>query len=128
LIALPDKTATTTRSQNDACLAAGVCDEFRGEDTVVLDLTDVTPLFDYFVITTGRNRRQMHAIAEEVDRVLAEAGSARLGIEGYVESSWIVQDYGDVVLHVFTPEARELYDLEHLWGEAGRVDWQAIVE
>jgi ribosome-associated protein len=122
---LPDNTSTTSRSLSHACLAAGVCDEFRGEDTVVLDLTDVTPLFDYFVITTGRNRRQMHAIAEEVDRALTEAGSERMGLEGYTESSWIVQDYGDVVLHVFTPEARELYDLEHLWADAGRVDWQA---
>ena len=121
---MPDKTAATSRSLTHAGLAARVCDEFRGEETIILDLTDVTPLFDYFVITTGRNRRQMHGIAEEVDRVLNEAGSERMGIEGYTESSWIVQDYGDVVLHVFTPEARDLYDLEHLWADAARVDWQ----
>jgi len=56
--------------------------------------------------------------------VLTELGSQRIGLEGYDASNWIVQDYGDVVLHVFAPEARELYDLEHLWGDAPQIDWQ----
>ncbi|REJ71633.1 MAG: ribosome silencing factor [Planctomycetota bacterium] len=110
-----------------ACQSAKVCDDLRGEDTVVLDLTGVTPLFDFFVITTGNSRRQMHAIAEEVDRILEADGSARRGLEGYDSSTWIVQDYGDVVLHVFTGEARSLYDLEHLWGDAVPVDWASAL-
>ena len=111
-----------------ACQAAAVCDEFRAEDIVVLDLTTITPLFDYFVVATGTSRRQMHAIAEEVDKALKSGGSRRKGIEGYHESSWIVEDYGDIVLHVFTEESRENYDLEGLWADAPRVNWQAVLE
>ena len=114
------------RSLEHACLAAKVADDYRGADTVVLDLTEVTPIFDYFVITSGNSRRQMHAIAEEVDRVLNGEGSDRIGIEGYRESAWIVQDYGDLVLHVFTEETRGIYDLEGLWADAKRIDWQSV--
>lgn len=78
------------------------------------------------MITSGNNRRQLHAIAEEVDRVLAAQGSERIGIEGYRESSWILQDYGDIVLHAFDQESRKVYDLEHLWADAPQVDWKSI--
>jgi len=105
-----------------------VADDYRGRDTLVLDLTSITPVFDYFVLTTGTSRRQMHAIAEEVDRILKAEGSSRQGIEGYANSVWILQDYGDVVLHVFAPEARALYDLEHLWADAPRIDWQRQID
>ena len=115
------------RSLHQACLAAKVCDDLRGQDTVVLDLTGITPLFDYFVITTGNSRRQLHAIAEEKDRVLSEQGSRRMGIEGYESSTWIVQDFGDVVVHAFAEQERALYDLEHLWGDAPHVDWRDVV-
>ena len=108
-----------------ACLSAQVADDYKGTETQVLDLTSVTPIVDYFVITSGTNRRQRHAIAEEVDRLMTEQGSRRIGLEGYRESSWILQDYGDIVLHAFTPEARALYDLENLWGDATHIDWQA---
>lgn len=118
----------TRRSLDDAKRVAQVCDDYRGRDTIVLDLTGITPICDYFVITTGTNRRQIHAIADEVNRVLKESGSARMGREGYDESSWVVQDYGDVVLHVFTPETRELYDLENLWADAPRVEWESSGE
>jgi ribosome-associated protein len=67
----------------------------------------------------------MHAVVEEVDRVLKSDGNRRFGIEGYESAAWILQDYGDVVLHVFSEDARKLYDLEHLWADAVRVDWQA---
>lgn len=120
----PITSAIGRRSLEQARLCARIADEYRGKDTVVLDLTDITPIVDYFVITTGANRRQMRAIADEVDRVLSEAGSQRLGVEGYESDSWILQDYGDIVLHIFTAEARALYDLERLWADARRVDWR----
>jgi len=69
----------------------------------------------------------MRALAEEVDRMLREHGSRPLGIEGRGDSQWILHDFGDIVLHVFSPEARKLYDLEHLWADAPRVDWKAAV-
>lgn len=121
-------TLTTSRSLEHACLAAKVCDDFRGKDIIVLDLTGITPLFDYFVISTGNSRRQMQAVAGEVQKVLKRRGSKRLGLEGVESSKWIVQDFGDVIVHVFTEEARGLYDLEHLWGDAPRVNWSEIVD
>lgn len=112
------------KSLEQACLCARVADEYRGNDVVVLDMTQITPHYDYFVIATGNNRRQMHAIAEEVDRVLSKQGSKRMGIEGYDDSTWILQDYGDIVLQLFTEETREYYRLEELWADATVVDWQ----
>ncbi len=115
------------RSLLHACLCARIADEYRGRDTVVIDLTDITPIVDFFVITTGTSRRQMRALAEEVDRALKSEGSRRLGVEGFEGESWILQDYGDIVLHVFSSEARPLYDLERLWADAPRVDWRAAL-
>lgn len=125
---LTTATLTTSRSLEHACLAAKVCDDLRGKDTIVLDLTGITPLFDYFVISTGNSRRQIHAIADEVQRVLKRHGSKRRGLEGVESSKWVVQDFGDVIVHVFTDEARALYDLEHLWGDAPRIDWADLVD
>ena len=113
------------KSLQDAIATAQVCDEYRGRDTVILDLREVTPVFDFFVITTGNVRRQLHAIADEVDRVLQERGSKRIGLEGYRgEGNWVLQDYGDIVLHVFTEETRKLYDLENLWADGVQIDWK----
>jgi ribosome-associated protein len=83
----------------------------------------LTALFDYFVIATGTSRRQLHAMSEEIDRVLEkELEDLRLGIEGYAESRWIVLDYGSVVIHLFDESTRRYYDLENLWAEAEPVD------
>ncbi|QDT53202.1 Ribosomal silencing factor RsfS [Caulifigura coniformis] len=89
----------------------------------MLDVSHITPLFDYFVITTGTNPRQIRAIADGVEATMKEHGSPRQSVDGRDSGNWIVQDYGDVVLHVFTPEGRSQYDLEGLWGDAKRVDW-----
>lgn len=114
----------TSAALAEACLAAQVCDQYRGQETIVLDVSGITALFDYFIISTATNRRQMHALADEVGRALKRHGGKRLGREGYdTGSSWIVEDFGDVVLHIFTPETRALYDLENLWGDAPRIDW-----
>jgi ribosome-associated protein len=111
-----------------ALAAARTAAENRGRDLVVLDLRELTPVFDYFVIATGTSRRQLHAISEEIDRVLQEElGDRRLRIEGYSESRWIVLDYGNVVIHLFDDEARSYYDLENLWAEAKRVDLTATL-
>lgn len=118
-------TANRERSLANACLCAQVADDFKGQETLVLDLTDVTPIMDYFVVSTATSSRQMRALAEEVNRTMRAQGSRRLGYEGEDGRTWILQDYGDVVLHIFSPEARALYDLEHLWGDAPRVDWKA---
>lgn len=87
-------------------------------------MTTVTSLYDYFVIGTGINPRQMGAVADESDRILEEQGSQRIGMEGRGSHSWILHDYGDIVLHLFSEEARELYALESLWADSRLVDWQ----
>lgn len=111
-----------------ACRCAQIADGFKGDNTLVLDLTKITPIFDFFVLTTGTSRRQMLAIAEEIHKQQKVAGAPRQGIEGNDQSQWIVQDYGDVVVHIFSPELREVYDLERLWADAPRIDWSAVLE
>ena len=113
------------RGLEDARTCAQLADSFRGKDTILLDLTEITPICDYFVITTGASPRQLRALAEEVRQTMKARGNPPLGEEGDERSSWILQDYGDVVLHAFLPEARGLYDLEHLWSDARRIDWKS---
>lgn len=105
-----------------ALTAARVAEENRGRDVVVLDMRSQTCEFDYFVIATGSSRRQLHAMAEEIDHVCEdELGEHRRGREGFQNSDWILMDYGNVVIHLFDEERRFYYDLEHLWGGAKRV-------
>ncbi|MEI6365911.1 MAG: ribosome silencing factor [Planctomycetota bacterium] len=112
----------TDRALPRAVAAARVAEETRGTDVRVLDLHGLTELFDYFVLATGTSRRQLHAMADEIDLVLKkEMHDVRRGIEGYEEGRWIVLDYGDVVIHLFDAESREYWDLEQLWGDARRV-------
>ncbi len=112
------------RSRELAIECARVADEHRGEQILVLDMTQLTPIVDYFVIITGSTRRRIHTIVEEIDRAMEEAGEQRLGLEGYDSSRWVLLDYGDIVVHVFDPETREYYDLENLWADAPRVPWE----
>ena len=114
---------TTTSALERAELCARIASENKGRDIVILDMRGVTSLYDYFVLISGVSRRQIHMIAEEIDAALVRAGDRRLSIEGYESSKWVVQDYGDVVVHVFDPEAREYYALEELWADARKVDW-----
>lgn len=107
-----------------ACLVAKVAADNKGSDIRVLDLREITPLFDFFVIATGTSRRQVHTITEEVDAALRGVGDTRTGIEGYEASKWVVQDYGDVVVHVFDPDTRDYYKLEELWADAKTIDWE----
>jgi ribosome-associated protein len=114
--------ARSDRSLQLALTAARVAEENRGRDVVILDMREMTAVFDYFVLATGSSRRQMHAISEEIDRTIQdEFGDERLGIEGYVEGRWILLDFGDVVIHLFDEEARDYYSLEDLWHGSKRV-------
>ncbi len=126
-IAAPRSKELYAVSRANAVAAAAIADQLRGQEILVLDLTGVTSIVDFFVIATGTSHRQLHAIADEVNRKLKrEGGNRRLNIEGYrTEGNWILTDYGDVVLHVFTTEGRALYNLEQLWADAPRIDWKA---
>ena len=113
------KEAVPDRARDLALAAARVAEETRGTDVRVLDLREITPVFDYFVIATGSSRRQMHAMADEIEAVLKkEHKDRKRGAEGYEEGRWIVLDYGDVMVHLFDAEARDYWDIEHLWSDA----------
>jgi ribosome-associated protein len=108
-----------------ALAAARVADDNRGRDILVLDVRELTPIFDYFVIATGSSGRQLHAMADEIGTVLKrELGQHRLGVEGYEGSRWILMDYGDVVVHLFDDEARDYYALPLLWSGAKQVPFE----
>ena len=111
-----------------AAVAAKTAADNKGADVTVLDLRGLTPLFDFFVLATGASRRQVHTIVEEVDAAMRSVGDTRAGIEGYDSSKWVVQDYGDVVMHVFDPDTRDYYKLEELWADAPKVDWESELE
>ncbi|GIT30042.1 MAG: hypothetical protein Ct9H300mP1_20880 [Planctomycetaceae bacterium] len=119
-----DATNRPTRHRQ-ACQAARIADDYRSRDVVVLALTGITPIVDYFVVATGTSQRQIHAVADEISRVFKEDGDPRLGIGGHDnDSNWTLIDFGDIVVHVQDAEARTLYDLDGLWADAPRVDWQ----
>jgi len=120
-----DSARRAAQSLERALAAAQVAADNRGRDVVVLDLRELTSIFDYFVLATGTSRRQLHAISEEIDHTLEQGmGDRRLGIEGYQESRWILLDYGDVVIHLFDAETRDYYAIEDLWAEAKRVPFE----
>jgi ribosome-associated protein len=105
-----------------ARLTARIAAETRGSEILILDLRELTPVVDYFVIATGSSRRQMHAMADEIEKVVKhDLHDRKRGAEGYEEGRWIVLDYGDVMVHLFDPEARGYWDLEGLWSDAARV-------
>ena len=107
-----------------ACLAAQTAADNKAQDIAILDLRKVTPIFDFFVIATGTSRRQIHTIVEEIDATMRRVGDTRTGVEGYESSKWVVQDYGDVLVHVFDAETRSYYNLEELWADAVKLDWE----
>lgn len=117
---------TSAGALERAVQCACVAEDNKAKDIVVLDLRKLTPLYDFFIVMTGTSRRQIHTITEEIDSCLHGLGDRRLGIEGYEDSRWVVQDYGDLVVHVFDAETREYYGLEELWADAPRVDWQSM--
>ena len=117
-------TAKLAPSIDRASLCARVAADHKGRDILVLDMRAITPLYDFFVIATGSSRRQIHTLAEEIDAALRAEGDRRLAIEGYEASKWVVQDYGDVVIHVFDPDTRDYYKLEELWADAPKIDWE----
>ena len=119
---MPRSPDAPDRGLDLALAAARVAEETRGTDVRVLDLRDVTDVFDYFVVATGSSRRQMHAMADEIETtVKQELRDRKRGGEGYEEGRWIVLDYGDVVVHLFDAEARAYWDIEQLWSDAKRV-------
>jgi ribosome-associated protein len=94
----------------------------KATDVVILDLRKVTEFTDYFVLASAANQRQILAVADAVMEAMRERGLRPAHIEGYPKQEWILLDYRDFVVHVFTPRMRAFYDLERLWGGASRIE------
>ena len=98
----------------------------KAVDLVVLDLRSASAFTDFFVIATALNVKQSQAIADAVEESLAKKGVKPALTEGYSRGEWILLDYFDFIVHVFTPATRTFYDLERLWGDAKRIEVPAI--
>ncbi len=103
-------------------VAVRAAESKKATDIRVLDLTGVTSFADCFIICTGANARNVQAIADEVGLRLKQHGELPSSVEGYNQAEWILADYGDFLVHIFSPKSREYYDLERLWRTARAVE------
>lgn len=104
--------------------AARIAQHDNAEDVIILDLRGISPVTDYFVIATGTSDRQLRSIGEEIAQYGKSVDQPVWHIAGREKGDWIVLDFVDVVVHLFDETHRKFYDLELIWGEAPRVDWQ----
>jgi ribosome-associated protein len=116
-------------SKNDparalAIEAARIAEKNNAEEIVVLNLRDISPVADYFVICTGSSDRQMRTVADEIARYGQSVGQKVWHVAGERSGQWIVMDFVDVVVHIFGQAHRRYYDLELIWGEAPKVRWR----
>ena len=102
--------------------AVAAVNDKKAEDVVLLDLRNTGGFADFFLICSGANPRQLHAIADSIMDTLAAEGSRPAHLEGYERSEWILLDYFDFIVHIFLPSTRQFYGLERLWGNAERVE------
>jgi len=111
-------------SKEKAILCAGEALRFKALNLVLLDVSRFSSFADYFIICSGKSGRQVQGIAENIETELKTMGIKPLGTEGKREGHWVLMDYGDVIIHVFYEPVRCFYDLESLWSEAPRVEWE----
>lgn len=111
-----------------ACHAARLLADTRCENVAVLDVRGLSQITDYFVVATGTSERQMKSVSGDLKDLAAHEGQSVFRAEGRGGSNWVVMDFVDVVSHLFTADQRAYYDLESLWGDARRVDWQGRTE
>jgi ribosome-associated protein len=114
--------ASTVEPEDAVLIAAHAAGEKKATDMVLLDLRTVASFTDFFLICTGASTRQVQAISNAIEETLRKNGKRPLHIEGYSSAEWILLDYGDFIVHVFSPASRRFYDLERLWRDARRVE------
>ena len=110
------------RSGEFARIAIAALEEKKASDIRVIDISEVSVLADYFIIANGTNRAQIQALSDEVSEKMEKAGAALKQVEGYDNASWILLDFGDVIVHIFGQEDRLLYDLERIWRDGKQMD------
>ncbi len=119
---------TQKQSKTMARLAYQALEEKKGSDIQILDISEISVLADYFLIASGSNRNQVQALVDNVQEELHKAGYAPKQIEGYNTASWILLDYGDIIVHIFDEENRLFYDLERIWRDGTKVSADALAE
>lgn len=112
---------TDTRSKEMTRLAITALEDKKAEDISIIDISEVSVLADYFLISSGSNRSQIQALTDSVEEKLGRAGYHPKQIEGYDTANWILMDYGDIIVHVFDRENRLFYDLERIWRDGKRI-------
>ncbi len=95
--------------------------EKKGEDIRILDIHDISSFADYFIIAAGSNKKQIQTIADNIEEKLKKIGTEPKGIEGYPEASWVLMDYGEFIVHIFSAEERLFYDLERIWKDGKEI-------
>jgi ribosome-associated protein len=98
------------------------------KDVVILDVRGISPVTDFFVLATGSSGRQMRSVAVEIEELGEPRNFKSFGRNGHEGESWVLTDFVDVVLHIFSPTTRSYYDLDGLWGDAPRVEWREVSE
>lgn len=117
-----------TTEKQMAQLVCRALDEKKGRDIKVIDIHDVSVIADYFVIASGSNQNQVQAMVDNVEEQLGHAGFEPKQVEGVRNSSWILMDYGDVIVHVFDEENRLFYDLERIWRDGKTLDMEEFLK
>ena len=110
-----------------AAIAAKALDDKKARDIKVLATAEQTVLADYFVICNGSTSTHIKALVDEVDRALSEAGEPPVRREGLRSDIWVLMDFGSVIVHVFTDEARKFYNLERLWSDSEEVSLSSLM-
>ena len=111
-------------SKEKAILCAREAFRFKALNLVILDVSRFSSFADYFIICSGKSGRQVQGIADNIESELKTRGLKPIGTEGKREGHWVLMDYGDVIIHVFYEPVRFFYDLESLWSEASRIEWE----
>ncbi len=109
-------------------IAVNAADDKKAQDLVALDISEIASLASYFLLCTGDSSRQMQAIADEVEKRLKASGIRPSHVEGYQNSEWILMDYIDLVVHIFSKSARAYYDLERLWRDGKKLDTDKLLQ
>lgn len=115
-------------SEEKVRLMATIADAVRAEDIQALDLRELTIISDYFLICTGKSSIQLRAISDRIEERLRERGYRKLRVEGYQDATWILMDYGDVVVHIMAAEQRSFYSLEELWKDAPLLELELVAD
>lgn len=113
---------TDNKTKEFAVLAVEALEDKKAEDIAIIDISEVSVIADYFIITGGNNKSQIQALSDVVDEKLGRAGLPLKQIEGYNNANWILLDFGDIIVHIFDKENRLFYDLERIWCDGKKIE------